>query len=862
SPDARQGVLSCPEPTHWACGHLNHPRRVAGIGGDIGRGRNLDTSDHNGDVTWTMASSLLPSLASISILSILAVHHVIPTSASSAPLQCQSGWTNSLQTLRPSQINDGYCDCPLDGVDEPHTGACAGAMDGMWAGIPPKRHSSDYDAARLPQHFGCPQQPNLQLPLSRVDDGICDCCDGADESSSSSVKCEDNCEALLAEERAARAKAVEDYAVGSQKRQASITAYQSWYSESLVQLANLQSVDLLAAEKQSAAAASSLHGAKLSLAQQWRKVVKESVLGQERLTDIVGNGAMTVEDLTSFVISLCALSAELSSDNVASERCVALDRASLDQGLLWDYSSAGDDATLPSFTYLDADSEEALVGFADKIMLRLEGKDAETESSSTSGRHRKRPDRPPPSYDDSGDDPYGDDWEDGHQDYHYDDDYVDHEYHEDVEEDEESGDAEKEEDAETKEEVQVSDAEVKVKSLLEKIPLDRSLFKEQSKVLLRYAPPEPPKEDSGDEGETKGDMSDENSDGEGNGEKETAGGVDPMALQMTKSAVSKRLANIRRGEAAAKSAARFVAAVMEQSDSALENLQHLAILTIYHSNLSAADIVELVYSTSSSLSSPKASAGSGAESCSAPWSTICPPRTVDLQRGKEYPPLFLVTAAQTLCEEREGAVPACAVQEEDSIEFPSTLPDGYYNYYEPQPRGEKNVIAPLFSSADSLHETPTNLLNLRKAKEDVDKKKGELTRKIADLERQTSDKAKYGTDGELYSMRDTCHTVLSGKYEYEVCIFGKATQRDEGQKSGGTNLGNWEKLDSEDGVRTLKWGGGTKCWNGPVRSAEVTVTCGAETKLLTADEPETCRYVFTMESPIGCDEMFRQRNGL
>jgi protein kinase C substrate 80K-H len=196
-------------------------------------------------------------------------------------------------------------------------------------------------------------------------------------------------------------------------------------------------------------------------------------------------------------------------------------------------------------------------------------------------------------------------------------------------------------------------------------------------------------------------------------------------------------------------------------------------------------------------------------------------------------------------------VGSCAVvQEGEEIEFPSEIPDGYYNYYEPQTRSSDDGINRYFSRVNSLHMVPENLMNLRKQKLEADKKKNSLAKEVADLERDTA--PKYGVDGELYSMRDTCHTVESGKYEYEVCIFGKATQRDIGQKSGGTNLGSWKEMVVEDGRQTLKWDGGLKCWNGPVRSAEVSVTCGAETKLLTADEPETCKYAFTMESPLAC----------
>jgi protein kinase C substrate 80K-H len=148
----------------------------------------------------------------------------------------------------------------------------------------------------------------------------------------------------------------------------------------------------------------------------------------------------------------------------------------------------------------------------------------------------------------------------------------------------------------------------------------------------------------------------------------------------------------------------------------------------------------------------------------------------------------------------------------------------------------------------------------------LDKEIDGIKNDINKVERDTGgdDDNKFGFEGELFILRNSCHSIQSGKYEYEVCIFGEAKQRDIGQKQGGTDLGSWKALQiDDDGVRTLKWTGGTKCWNGPQRSAEVIVTCGGlETKLLTADEPETCRYVFTMESPIGCDERFKSNNSL
>lgn len=61
------------------------------------------------------------------------------------------------------QVNDNYCDCPsVDGVtitDEPGTGACPNAV------------------------FYCKNHKYrpMTVPASRVNDGVCDCCDGSDE---------------------------------------------------------------------------------------------------------------------------------------------------------------------------------------------------------------------------------------------------------------------------------------------------------------------------------------------------------------------------------------------------------------------------------------------------------------------------------------------------------------------------------------------------------------------------------------------------------------------------------------------------------------------------------------------------------
>ena len=65
------------------------------------------------------------------------------------------------------QVNDDYCDCPSDGSDEPSTGACSKSVFFCPSGL----HSSSAER----------EQDRVPLPSNRINDGVCDCCDGSDE---------------------------------------------------------------------------------------------------------------------------------------------------------------------------------------------------------------------------------------------------------------------------------------------------------------------------------------------------------------------------------------------------------------------------------------------------------------------------------------------------------------------------------------------------------------------------------------------------------------------------------------------------------------------------------------------------------
>jgi hypothetical protein len=83
-----------------------------------------------------------------------------------ADVKCTDGVT-------VGKMNDNYCDCLLDGEDEPNTGACSGFV---------KPAAVLYECAPARQHY-LPKMriKTIKIYSSRIRDGICDCVGCSDE---------------------------------------------------------------------------------------------------------------------------------------------------------------------------------------------------------------------------------------------------------------------------------------------------------------------------------------------------------------------------------------------------------------------------------------------------------------------------------------------------------------------------------------------------------------------------------------------------------------------------------------------------------------------------------------------------------
>ena len=351
--------------------------------------------------------------------------------------------------------------------------------------------------------------------------------------------------------------------------------------------------------------------------------------------------------------------------------------------------------------------------------------------------------------------------------------------------------------------------------------------------------------------------------------------VDPMAMQMLRSNLSHRIESIQRGNRLTETSSILIKSLSDLDDNHIELVtwMRLAAGTILHSDIGVADVVDIV-----ALYDVKE-----VESCISPYTALCSPTDMKTADGKHlvFPTLETLHHISDRCQHRQAnnnnnnnnnSNNQCANNDssnENDNGIPSTIPDGYLDYYTVVPRKEDDPYAKILLQMQMEDEIISTIHELMESYDEANEILLELNKELEELQESIggNDETYYGVDGEIHALKDECLEMeAGGKYSYELCLFGSASQRDIGATSGGTNLGKWDGVknndDNNNGERIFMWTGGAKCWNGPVRSATAYVTCGTETKLLSAEEPNVCQYEFQIESYIACDEAFKNTKGL
>lgn len=107
----------------------------------------------------------------------------------------------------------------------------------------------------------------------------------------------------------------------------------------------------------------------------------------------------------------------------------------------------------------------------------------------------------------------------------------------------------------------------------------------------------------------------------------------------------------------------------------------------------------------------------------------------------------------------------------------------------------------------------------------------------------------YGPDSKFVSLVDVCFKLQQDKYEYEICPFDKAGQK---EKNRYVNLGKFQGFDDDYGA--MEFGNGQLCGHGKHRTLKVLFICGHTDAIQCVDEPDVCQYAANFTTPIACSQ--------
>jgi hypothetical protein len=689
--------------------------------------------------------------------------------------------------------------------------------------------------------FACtPEQPHIQLSVSKINDGICDCCNGSDEST---IQCLDTCADLLAAQRAAHQLLVETFQTGSAQR---ATAIQEWQAQVVRVKDEMQIQEAVLHEQQQQVQVNQQRVTDFKV-KYWKQRLQTLERVNVDVTDMLSLDALDNTELMALILHACQVAGELSEST--STTCVPLRLAGLDAQLAW------------------TPKEYQLVRAEEKELAQLMYTNFKNNNKSwmvTSSNEARRLSQL------------------------NDDDSLEHDHNEDYSDDVYESDVDKDESIHLKRfkeqqhdssagkhQPPDDDAGTKREELLAVVK-DRefsharvSFLEKSSKVIETIDKTITDEEMKAKTNVTKaGNETDlERAEETDKEDVSTESDFDADAARSMKGRLEDLRKSVQRGLDYAVSAKVLLDSLeaydFESPEKKRNYLLKLVVGSLNHGKLSLAHVWQIYQ-----FIIPELTVVSTAQdkTCKSAWAERCPPK-VTSRKSFQLPPVAVLTAGETFCEYQYTQVSAsiCGVEGYEEG-LPLDIPNGFLGYFTMEPRAEDDALELAFSpvklewedeAKQELDTLEQDLKTSEKAEKNLQKGLSKLHESIGG-----DSPEKLGRDGELGALKDKCFSVEAGKYTYELCLFLGAKQKD--GDTDGTNLGKWSgaSIDEATGQRVWKWENGSKCWNGPARSATAYVSCGVDTKVISAEEPETCSYVMQVESYIACDEDFRTRNEL
>lgn len=167
----------------------------------------------------------------------------------------------------------------------------------------------------------------------------------------------------------------------------------------------------------------------------------------------------------------------------------------------------------------------------------------------------------------------------------------------------------------------------------------------------------------------------------------------------------------------------------------------------------------------------------------------------------------------------------------------------------------ENMVHHYFSKVISTFK-PQEDKNDEPRPERISKAAAEINEKIKSLEKVLHSKSSeasiyeekihqtFGKNDILRSVEGVWVTGKIGEYIYKLGFLDSLYQDN-------NLVGRFSSCDDN----TLYFTQGSKCWNGPQRSATVYMVCASENRLVSVSEPEKCQYRFVLETPLVCEAL-------